>query len=239
MSIAVTAQAFGLVQNLADAYTGTFLFSLPPSKTEQFVSKVMIAYRNAAAQHRSKIDSGPAVYREIQGYLRLCTPVTIEAMLTEHIADATAEGIFGAGSTEVVLGSRTTAAQKAIQDGTSPLVDPKTRLPKVVERPTLGTPGAINSVEANVPVDTLRQLQQMVCAQQTGIWNDETRKAISRVFQGADQPRPNLETVGLTRFDMPFLQRGLRPKALKCGNDKVNDRGVKYDTPEKLGQILQ
>ncbi|NKQ85523.1 hypothetical protein C3Y91_14295 [Rhizobium sp. UPM1133] len=237
ISIAVTAQAFGLAQSVTDAYAGTFLFSLPPSKTGQFVSKIMSAYRNSVAQHSDRVDSGPAVYREIQGYLRLCTPVTIEAMLTEHVADVTAEGIFGPGSTDVVLGSRTSAQQKAVQDAVAPIASPQTKLPKRTGQ-TQDTPGAINRYEANVSPSLLKNIQAMVCVEPSGRWTPHTREAISKLLDAMKLPRPTVVSSGVTANEVTILQRGLVPKPLKCGKGKNNSFNIEYENVEDLAAHL-
>ncbi|NEH82929.1 hypothetical protein GR226_04150 [Rhizobium leguminosarum] len=240
VSIAVTAQAFGLGQNLANVYADTFLFSLPPSKTEQFVAKVMGAYRNAAAAHRASIASGPEAYHEIQGYVRLCTPVTIEAMLTDHIADATAEAVYGPGNTDVLVGTRTSAQQKVALERTAPIASATRKFPERTRVVDAGTPGAINSDEANIPPKQLRTIQSMVCVPATGVWDSGTRQAIAGLFTALGDSRPRITSLGVTKIDLPTLQIGLATSPpLQCGKDKENAANVKYSTVEELATHLK
>ena len=241
LSIAVVAQAFGLGQNLADIYADTFLFSLPASKTEQFVSKIMTAYRNAAGAHRGDIDSGPAAFREIQGYLNLCVPVTIEAMLTDHIADASAAAVYGSGDIEIVTGSRTSALDKAtdqeraITVNTAPIKNTRSRVPNP---PSPRTRNALNEDEEGVLPSTLRAIQAMVCVTPTGSWDGATREAISKLFTAVGDPRPRITTSGYTRFEMPLLQRGL-VSSLKCGKGQKNKFNIEYETVDDLAKTLK
>ncbi|MBB4289483.1 hypothetical protein GGE16_001499 [Rhizobium leguminosarum] len=241
VSIAVAAQAFGLGQNLVNVYADNFLFSLPPSKTEQFVSKIMTAYRNAAAAHQSSINSGPAAYREIQGYLKLCTPVTIEAMLTDHIADATAEAIYGPGSTDIVTGTRTSAWQKAASDRTAPIQSVNVKLAGPTSGPKPRTDvGGINDDERATPPRELRNIQEMVCVQPTGRWDDQTRTAIARLFEALGDRRPRITTFGVTKTEITTLQVGTKlSQPLKCGPNRKNVGDVKYTTVEELATHLK
>ncbi|MGR9276131.1 hypothetical protein ACU8KI_16130 [Rhizobium leguminosarum] len=241
VSIAVTAQAFGLGQNLINAYADNFLFSLPPSKTERFVFKIMTAYRNAAANHQLAIQSAPAAYREIQGYLRLCTPVTIEAMLTDHIADATAEAVFNSGSTDVVTGSRTSAQQKAILERTAPIATVAVRLPGPSQGPRgRSDVGGINDDEKSTSPRDIRAIQGMMCVQETGKWDDQTREAIAKFYVAMGDKRERIKTFGVTKSDLPALQFGTRlSPPLKCGLTAKNAKDVKYATVEDLAAHLK
>lgn len=239
VTLAVVAQAFGLADGLTDAYADSFLFSLPPRDVAGFVRKAMEAYRNASALNHFHIDSGPSAYREIQGYVRLCTPVTIESMLLEHITDATAATVSSAGGTSVVIGSRLSAEEKAMQDATTPLKEPSSKLPGPINKKKWeGTTGAKNPYEQNFPDSQLRTMQEMLCVETTGGWNAPTRNAIVVLYAAVGDPRPALADTGLSKFDFPLLQRGM-VDGLKCGKDKKNKMNIVYDTVEKLATILQ
>ena len=53
----IVAQAFGLSILGTDLVAGTYLYRLPPSATQMFVSKLQTAYRRGAAAKRSEIST--------------------------------------------------------------------------------------------------------------------------------------------------------------------------------------
>ncbi|UDL89434.1 hypothetical protein LGH82_30985 [Mesorhizobium sp. PAMC28654] len=236
LSMAVVAQAFGLAQGLTDVYADRFLHSMPPGSTEQFVRKLMDAYRNGTADRRSLIDSGPAAYHEIQSYLRLCMPVEIEARIVDHISDSSAIPVPGNGATQVVVGSPVTTEQKAVRDAVRPIEKATDKLPSV--RPVqAGLPGAIGTVEKGIDRYQLNEIQATFCVSEkgTGVWDGATRKAIFDIL-GADGLSPTKDAP-VTKAQFAALQKTLLLK-LRCTFDKdhppQNPGGVNYATVAQL-----
>lgn len=88
VTINVVAQAFGLTSSLNDVVAGTYLYNFPPATTSKFVRDAMVAYKNATTEEQA--NSAPAAYSLINGYLNLCLPVTIEAMLVARVSNTQA-----------------------------------------------------------------------------------------------------------------------------------------------------
>ena len=86
LSIQVVGQAFGFAISATDAVSSTFLYQLPPATTYGFVRDMQKAYRDGLASRRGEIDSAPAAYDAVHGYLELCLPPKIEANLLLRVS---------------------------------------------------------------------------------------------------------------------------------------------------------
>ena len=223
LSINVVAQAFGLADKVTDIVSNSFLYKLPPSTTKGFVREMQSAYRIGAAQNKANIDSPVAAFHEIQNYLELCLPPTIEARLVDHIAGARALPITSPGDTKVVVGSDTSAEEKArVATIVAPLESPKQKLPPV--KKAGNTPGAINPFEASVPPAQLRQIQTLLCvAPITGKWDANTRKAFVAFYEGGGHPRPSIEANGVTANDVAPKIREALSQYKSCEHDRYKD----------------
>jgi hypothetical protein len=105
--ISAVAAAFGFGSSFADAVGQKYLFSDKPELIYGTVLKLRQEKRRLAREHRDQIDSEPAAYAEIRGYLALCLPPVIDAYITKVIAEAEARPA-GVTRTEVrELGSTT------------------------------------------------------------------------------------------------------------------------------------
>jgi hypothetical protein len=102
LSLSVVASAFGLASAGTDILAGTYLYSLPPATTQGLVNKLQIAYRDAAARTRADITTPTAAYHQIQSYLALCLPPTIETEVANQVNAATAIGVSVAGGSIAV-----------------------------------------------------------------------------------------------------------------------------------------
>lgn len=92
VSMAVVAQAFGLSSQFTDTIANTYLYNVHASTVYGVVSKLQSAYRDQANTDMAKINSEPAAYFRIRGYLQLCLPPTIESKINEVVASSTAVG---------------------------------------------------------------------------------------------------------------------------------------------------
>jgi hypothetical protein len=106
----IVAQAFGFAGLLTDTYANSYLMNTRPSTILSVVSKLQNAYQDQTEKDKSRINSRPAAYAQIRGYLRLCMPVTIESQINERVVtskavsgnDATREATKGPGTTKSV-----------------------------------------------------------------------------------------------------------------------------------------
>lgn len=82
-AIAVTAAAFGLSTGLVDAYYETFLYSLEPSGVVGIIDKARAAYRSSPELKTPRNEG--QLLAQVQGYIRQCSPPTIEALVNAAI----------------------------------------------------------------------------------------------------------------------------------------------------------
>ncbi|MCI0735914.1 MAG: hypothetical protein L0Y50_06530, partial [Beijerinckiaceae bacterium] len=85
-SLAILATAFGFASAATDIVTGTYLYALPPATTQSFVERRQFAFREGAAANRAGINTPTGAYFQIQRYLNICLPPTIEAEITRQIS---------------------------------------------------------------------------------------------------------------------------------------------------------
>lgn len=105
LSMTVVAQAFGLASHMTDVVANSYLYTLPPASTLAFVRKTQRAYRDGVALKQQSIQTPTSAYHEIQQYLELCLPPTIEAGLVSHINNAEAIPAPGSAEVRVIVGS--------------------------------------------------------------------------------------------------------------------------------------
>ena len=86
--IAATAAVFGYAGNLFDAQVNSVLFQLGAPAVQSIVNKSQGAYRTAVMANLDNYQSQPDVMLGLQGYLQLCTPVTIESAIDQASATA-------------------------------------------------------------------------------------------------------------------------------------------------------
>lgn len=200
-SLAIVAQAFGFAANATDMVTGTYLYRLPPATTQGFVEKLQLAFRDAAAANRARINTPTAAYYLIQRYLDLCLPPTIEAEITKHIGSASAISVpAGGGSLFSVesVGAPATVLRQAPRVTTTVIRNPSTPLPE--RRPMLPPETSdprYTKIERGLFPHEIKQWQTALCVEPVdgnlGDRHSETRKAIRNflVSQKARDPSDN------------------------------------------------
>jgi hypothetical protein len=97
VTMAVVTQAFGLSSEYADTVANTYLYGAHASTVFAVVNKLQSAYRDQADKDKALINSEPAAYARIRGYLQLCMPPTIESKITETVVSST--GVAGKAAT--------------------------------------------------------------------------------------------------------------------------------------------
>ncbi len=90
-TMAIVAQSFGLTSDYVNVAADSYLFKADAGIVYNVVSSLQESYRNGVARNREQIDSRPASYSAIRGYLRLCMPPTIQSKITTTLARAVAE----------------------------------------------------------------------------------------------------------------------------------------------------
>ncbi len=182
LSLSVVASAFGLASAGTDILAGTYLYSLPPATTQGLVNKLQIAYRDAAARTRADITTPTAAYHQIQSYLALCLPPTIETEVANQVNAATAVGVSVAGGSIAVRTGSSLPDRSTIPPSQAVFVAPVSSthghivpLPKEV----LINPTGINSFEKyHLFTSMISTLQGALCAKQDGNV-DSLRKAMA------------------------------------------------------------
>lgn len=98
-SMAIVAQAFGLSSQFTDTVANSYLYGAHASTILGVVGKLQAAYRDQTAKDKAQINSEPASYSRIRGYLQLCLPPTIESKINEVLASSS--GVAGSAATGV------------------------------------------------------------------------------------------------------------------------------------------
>ena len=75
-SMAIVAQAFG-IRRVHRYDSKPYLYGVHPSTILGVVTKLQAAYRDQTETDKTKINSEPAAYARIRGYLQLCLPPMI------------------------------------------------------------------------------------------------------------------------------------------------------------------
>ena len=90
LTIDILAQVFGVASAFNDVAAKAYLLTIGSSNVAATVSGLQSAYRAKFAEGAADIRSEPAVVFHLQSYLRLCSPVYIEAYIGKYIAGAKA-----------------------------------------------------------------------------------------------------------------------------------------------------
>lgn len=185
LSLSVVASAFGFASAATDILAGTYLYSLPPATTQGLVNKLQIAYRGAAATARTDINTPTAAYHQIQSYLALCLPPTIEMEVANQVNAATAVGAPVPGGSIAVKTGSSLPERPAIPASraafVTPITSPRERtIP--LPRQVLINPTGVNQFEKyNLFTPTISTLQGALCVRQDGNV-DSLRKAMVVFF---------------------------------------------------------
>lgn len=86
-ALTILAAAFGLNGSLFDAYYDSVLYGLNPSGVQNLINEARRLYR-ASDTLSNEIASEGVLLLQVQGYMRLCTPATIEYLVNDSIAKA-------------------------------------------------------------------------------------------------------------------------------------------------------
>lgn len=89
-TITTVSTAFGVGSQLTDAWLNSYLFDMQPELVFRTVTKLQNRYREQIAAKKSTVVSAAVSYRVIQNYYTLCFPQTIEAKMSEYIAESVA-----------------------------------------------------------------------------------------------------------------------------------------------------
>ena len=223
LSMTIVAQAFGITSELVDIVAGTYLYELPPSATLSFVKQTRIAYRRGAENIKAQINSPAVAYRQIQAYLSLCQPPTIEAMLSKHVANVAGIPQTNDGEVNVLVTSAPTAdALPAVEQFLQSSFD-------VLNTPNQPSPGKtggnglqLTSFEASLTKEVVVSFQAALCVETDGVWGAATRAALVEFFNGTGSPRPDIAQTGLKGNDDLIKLREAVALHPVCNNGEHN-----------------
>lgn len=108
-TITTVAAAFGVGAQLTEKWLDSYLFKMEPELVFRTVTKLQVAYRTAIERRKGDVGSAGVGYRVVQNYYTLCFPQTIEAKMSEFIAQSTPDtGEAAASSPPSKVGKTTT-----------------------------------------------------------------------------------------------------------------------------------
>lgn len=214
LTMTVVSQAFGLTSSMTRTVADSYLYTLPPAPTRDFVFKMLDAYQDESALTQAAVTTPEEAYMRVQGFLDLCLPVTIEANLLGHVNNsvATAEGGRSGSTVQVHVGSTDTVRMlKSLID------DPDTRM-----TPIPGSPNDPFPYEQNIKPWQWAEVQRAICANVDGDPGPATHVAIAEFFEGYGQPDPAIATRGVTPVQMDVLFKAVREaKGQTCAERQV------------------
>lgn len=91
-TIGIVAAAFGLGSNLLDGAGSALLYELDPAAISDLVLRERSVYRHARALEAAPGSEG-MLLAQVQGYVRICTPMAIEARVNDAIRAAQVEEV--------------------------------------------------------------------------------------------------------------------------------------------------
>lgn len=87
-AISVVSKAFGLAQGTLDNVYSRLILQVNQGSLRGLIKKRQTAYRiKLEGQYMAYVVDKPSAYYAMRGYLRLCTPVSIEAEIRATVAD--------------------------------------------------------------------------------------------------------------------------------------------------------
>jgi hypothetical protein len=218
-SMAVVAQAFGFGVIATELAANSYLYQLPPSATQNFVHQMQLAYREGAAAKHLLINSPTAAYHQIQQYLSLCLPPTIEARIAEHIASAKAVPDTTSGNSpsipiiiETAPGpTRSDVRHAVIPDVSAPMRPPQ----RAPQRAPTATGGAgVGIFEQHLLPSEIRLYQCLVGESEDGNFTTATRNKVL-AFLNDNGIKDQAFKDQITDKDGVRLRRAARAKGCK------------------------
>ena len=213
LTMSVVASAFGFASAATDILAGTYLYSLPPATTLGLVNKLQIAYRDAAARARADITTPTTAYHQIQSYLALCLPPTIETAVANQVNAATAVGVPVAGGSIAVVTGSTLLPQSAIPTSraafTAPISSPRQKAPAPPpKRKPINETGKSQFEQFRLFKDTIMNYQGALCTTEDGNLN-ALRAAAATFFRagGKSDVADRIEQQGLLDVDTGTLDQ--------------------------------
>jgi hypothetical protein len=215
LTMSVVASAFGFASAATDILAGTYLYSLPPATTLGLVNKLQIAYRDAAARARADINTPTAAYHQIQSYLALCLPPTIETAVANQVNAATAVGVPVAGGSIAVVTGSTLPPKSSIPPSraalAAPISKPQQRAPKRPEPKVINETGRSQFEQFRLFKDTIMNYEGALCVTEDG--NVSSLRAAAATFFRAGNKNDvadRIERQGLLDVDTGTLDKLVR-----------------------------
>lgn len=246
VSMTVVAQAFGLGMAMTDIVAGTYLFTLPPATTWNFVRVVQRAYRAKAAQTSHEITGPTTAYQRIQRYLVLCLPPSIEGEIIKQLNTAKAVATAQPGAPiEVLVGTGNPAVIKALlRQPNMPLRGTATTAVQTTRRRT-EAPGweQVTGCGASIDVPTARRIQRGLCLPESsidGVYGSRTAASL-KLWQTTNRGFYDAANWRSTDVQLcPAQINGLRNTHCESGarnylENWLLDRGFVSQLSEKLG----
>lgn len=212
LTMSVVASAFGFASAATDILAGTYLYSLPPATTLGLVNKLQIAYRDAAARARADITTPTAAYHQIQSYLALCLPPTIETAVANQVNAATAVGVPVAGGSIAVVTGSTLLPQSAIPPSpaafTAPISRPQEKAPPRPKPKVVNDDGRSQFERFRLFKDTIMNYQGALCVREDGNLGS-LRAAAATFFRAGNKSdvADRIEQQGLLDVDTGTLDK--------------------------------
>lgn len=215
LTMSVVATAFGFASAATDILAGTYLYSLPPATTLGLVNKLQIAYRDAAARAHADFTTPTAAYHQIQSYLALCLPPTIETEVANQVNAATAVGVAVAGGSIAVRTGSTLPAESSIPLAraalVAPISSPQQRAPAPQKRKVVNETGRSQFEQFRLFKDTIMNYQGALCTTEDGNVSS-LRTAAAAFFRagGKNDIADRVEQQGLLDVDTGTLDQLVR-----------------------------
>lgn len=90
LAMVILKQSFGLITNINDEISKSFLWNMPPSTIFNTIEKLQQERRDYVKSTKDQIKSDADVYQQIRTYLMMCEPISIEANIIKAVDNAKA-----------------------------------------------------------------------------------------------------------------------------------------------------
>ncbi len=139
-ALSLTATAFGLATGLIDVGSNDVLYSIDPTALRLILQKAQAAYRDGLATSRAEYNNQASAVQAIQGYLGLCLPAGLDALVNNSVATSTVQLAHGTAGNPV--------PQITVNGGTPPSPPPRTTKTFVIPAPIQVLPADVAGKKA-------------------------------------------------------------------------------------------
>jgi peptidoglycan hydrolase-like protein with peptidoglycan-binding domain len=183
-----TALAFGYGISTIDNLGGSLLYELDPTGVRTVIERSQEAYVTAIVPEQVVIDTRPAAFGVLRGYLAICLPAYIEQQVNAAVGDTDFAGAFKDGTVILNRESRAPAASAGGSSGGGTGRQVPEPIQTATPPPPVGCGGALTAQERAMDRATCQDIQRALCTRADGDFGPSTRAALRAAQEALGQP---------------------------------------------------